>query len=113
MKTVAELAIWWLSEDECRIVLDSFADLIPLLVLDAVRSMQGRPKRGRLWFLSELELPSFSVAEDNELLNSCYIGERGGIVFHAEDAHLIAFLPGYVSDTNMRPMTLQPTLQAS
>jgi hypothetical protein len=96
MKTVAELAIWWLSEDECRIVMNSFADLIPTLVLAAVESMQGRPKRGRLWFCSELELPS------------CYIGERGGIVFHAQDARRLAFLPGYVSDTNMRPMTLLP-----
>jgi hypothetical protein len=95
-------AIWWLSEEECCFVLAHFSFSLPGYILIEVDSMQGRPKRGRLWV--PRGFPPVSVAADNPILNTPFIGSRGGIVIDRNDAVKLAPLPGYITDAQMKPL---------
>ena len=96
------VAIWWLSEKECRVVLEFFSADLPSYILGSLDSMVGRPKRGRLWFPGD-EFKEFEIPEGAPLLQTDFIAERGGIVIHGRDASSVACMPGYVSRIDLRP----------
>jgi hypothetical protein len=100
MDAMYNFAIWWLTEDECRLILETLANGLPRYVRSEVESMLGRPKRGRLWIPDGI--PNLSVPEDNPVLQTSFIYERGGIVIHAADASHILGFPGYVTTIDLR-----------
>jgi hypothetical protein len=111
--TNCDLAIWWLSQHDQEEVLgwiDRGADALstyygpdlPNYILNEYVSRFGRSARGRLWVSDELDLPDdFEVA--NWPLNNLtlHLLKCGGIIIKADDVHIVACLPGIITDLNL------------
>jgi hypothetical protein len=95
-------AIWWLDESECRLIAndEDLAGRLPAYVMEKISGMQGRPKRGRLWFptgVREFELPRTPA------IDSQFFFTRGGLAILARDAVHALGCPGYLTTLNLRP----------
>jgi hypothetical protein len=125
MPDVAKYVIWWLSQEDQETLGDIPTDdpdeaveralyrgpVLPNYIRLEYRSRYGRPGHGRLWVAAELGLPEdFAIEEAwfTGQFGQMLIGYRdgwgdwhggyGGIVIRAEDAPLVAFLPGLVTN---------------
>jgi hypothetical protein len=96
------IAIWWLDESECRLILGDLGLVgrLPSYIVVEMDSMQGRPKRGRLWFPNGIEgfdLPATPT------IDSLFFFTRGGLAIMAEHAISTYGLPGYLTTVDLRP----------
>lgn len=102
---VNELAIWWLSQQDCEIIIDEHPeddiapDILPGYLKIEFRSRYGRPGRGRLWVSidEDFKVNDISWPEpETPLAKHC--GLCGGIVMWRKDLDALSILPGIVTD---------------
>jgi hypothetical protein len=120
-------AIWWLSQEDCE-ALETMIDYsrgfipsdgggvysyepcvtrslrIPGYIAREYRSRLGRPGRGRLWIPPEI--PVTECVWDDELPVCQRAISCGGIVVHARDWHKLRDLPGFITDLEMRYLSV-------
>jgi len=91
--------VWWLSQADLEGMSNWF---LPEYILAEVRSMTGRPLRGRLWVSAELdgvvevEAKRFDQTPLGQSLEKC-----GGIVVRDGDAQVLRTYPGVVTDLEL------------
>lgn len=102
-----ELAIWWVSENDCRVMeanegVGDFELLnIPEYVERELRSRYGRAGRGRLWCPEGIKVNDLDWPEESLLAE--YLGRHcGGIVFYRRDIKALWSLPGVFTDTAVK-----------
>lgn len=94
------VVIWWLSELEARAIGETAPEYLPEYLGRLYDDRYGRNGRGRIWRLPVMndivvDWPDTHLAK--YLQNEC-----GGIVLYLRDYHLLANLPGIITDLNLR-----------
>lgn len=96
-----DLAVWWLDDAAIEIVLDGNWDM-PGYAREQVRSMDGRPLRGRLWAAE----PALDVTIDGRLFDETglgrALGRMGGVVMYRADVARLVGMPGILTDLELR-----------
>lgn len=102
------MLIWWLSEREHAAIGEAPANL-PDYIRSEYISMDGRPRRGRLWIAPAVERIDISHLPDEAFLAIDEHWENfGGIVIRDADLPTVECLPGIVTDLNLRRLTSLP-----
>lgn len=110
-------AIWWLSQEDCEAI-EAMIDYsheyesgsyypnvekslrVPRYIAVEYRSRLGRAGRGRLWV--PFDIPLTECVWDDELAVCQRAAKCGGIVVHMRDWRKLRYLPGFITDTEMR-----------
>jgi hypothetical protein len=99
---VSELAIWWLTQEDCELIGGNLPNVSPEYLKSQYRSRLGRPGRGRLWVdddegfgITDIEWPE----GDHPIAEHC--SYCGGIVMWRKDLDALAILPGLVTDMHL------------
>lgn len=100
METIEKVVIWWLSELEARAIGETAPEYLPEYLERLYDDRYGRNGRGRIWRLPVMndivvDWPDTPLAR--YLQNEC-----GGIVLYLHHYHLLANLPGIITDLNLR-----------
>ncbi len=101
-------AIWWLSSHDAKFMqmeMDDGFITLPEYLKSELRSVNGRPGRGRLWVSKSLTKQDFQVDPWPDTLMSRYYGECRGIVVQQAEFDLIKGLPGKLTDFELKPLT--------
>jgi len=100
----APYALWWLSQAEhIAVMARGGSEHLPEYIQRELRSMLGRPLRGRLWtpvtIDNTLEVPQRHF---EETVLGRYLQECGGIVIRRVDVAALGQMPGTVTDFELR-----------
>lgn len=117
-----ELLIWWVGESEAKVLLNlSGTDELnlPPYILTELKSIEGRPLRGRLRAsvhldgAQDVDLSEVFVAKADTTIEKL-AGECGGIIIDPSDAKYCRCI-GFVTDQQLRlvlPTETQPNREA-
>jgi hypothetical protein len=95
-----ELAIWWLTQEECEAIRQSDRNL-PGYLGEEFDSRHGRPGRGRLWVPKNLGTAEVKPWPNKPMAR--FLGANaGGIVIDRDDVPMLAEFPGIVTDMELR-----------
>lgn len=96
-----EYLIWWLSQDDCKDILDGRHDtqLGKAYILEQFTSRVGRAGRGRLWV--HKSIPIDGIEWDDSKPAARLAGKMGGIVIRAADAKFVFHKPGFLTDLEL------------
>jgi hypothetical protein len=98
-------AIWWLNEESWELVqaLGAPFSTWPEYIQTEFQSRGGRPGRGRLWVAADIEFAGMQWQSGQKAFDM--VGESyGGIVIRIEDVAHVMSLPGFVSDSELKPV---------
>jgi hypothetical protein len=114
MMDLTKLAVWWLTQADYE-AMGAIPEHLPTYIQDEVRSLNGRPGRGRLWVSPTFE-KSTGVEDVTKLARQLkerdtmtpaagaeaierwtVLTSAGGIVIEAEHMVLLRGLPGLVT----------------
>ena len=112
-----KLYIWWTSEEECRTItgyLDGSPEYeyLPPYIKSEIDSRCGRAGRGRLWVggytdskIKFAEVDDYAVkAAGSGYVHA--ISQSGGVVFFARHLDEVMELPGLVTDTDLKLVSI-------
>ena len=91
--------IWWLTkEEQAQITPDQWLR-VPIYIKDELASLEGRPRRGRLWVPQDIDIKE--IPWDDQHPNAERLSHAGGIVFHESDRAVLMGLSGLVTDLKL------------
>jgi hypothetical protein len=94
--------VWWLSWEDQEAI-GAAPETWPAWLRAQFDSRRGRPARGRLWVEDHFGDVSINPWPDTPLARRAE--NCGGIVIGASELHLVAFLPGFVTDMQLRALS--------
>ena len=97
----SEIAVWWTSGDEMRILGKYALGHLPEYIARQFRSRLGRNGRGRLWvegMFGDVAIDLWSGSPLGEFLAM----HCGGIVIRRDDIHCLADIPGTITDLKLQ-----------
>ena len=95
--------VWWLTEEEQTQITPEEWLRVPIYIKDEFASLEGRPRRGRLWVPKDIDVEE--IPWDDQHPNAEKLGRAGGIVFHDSDKEALMGLPGLVTDLKLDTYT--------
>lgn len=100
-----DFLVWWLSEaEQARIKPEQWLG-VPIYIKDELKSLEGRPRDGRLWVPADIEVRQISWDDNHPNAKKIVADNAGGIVFHSSDIDALASLPGLITDTKLDTAT--------
>lgn len=98
--------IWWLNNRDLEVLWRIGLKRISDKIEAQLTSMAGRPLRGRLWADEEFENVNVESCFrlSTPLVRMCAV--RGGVVLGEDDIASVAYLPGFVTDLNLKPIQM-------